>query len=166
VNCPSCTREVVADRFFCNWCGTFMPKVGAGTRAGLVRRWFATVLDGAIGGVLYMIIFLAAAGSGSSGQGSGSVVALIGGILLLAYGVWYLVLLSKGATPGKKILGIVVVESQQGQSAGFGRMLLREIIGKWVSSLVIGLGYFWAIWDKDSQAWHDKIAGTVVVRSQ
>jgi uncharacterized RDD family membrane protein YckC len=28
----------------------------------------------------------------------------------------------------------------------------------------LGLGYFWAIWDKDNQAWHDKIAGTVVVK--
>jgi uncharacterized RDD family membrane protein YckC len=43
-------------------------------------------------------------------------------------------------------------------------MLLREIVGKWVSGLLIGLGYFWAIWDKDGQAWHDKIAGTVVIK--
>lgn len=43
-------------------------------------------------------------------------------------------------------------------------MLLREVIGKWVSGLVFGLGYFWAIWDKDGQTWHDKIAGTVVVK--
>lgn len=43
-------------------------------------------------------------------------------------------------------------------------MILRETIGKFLSGLVLGLGYFWAIWDKDSQAWHDKIAGTVVIK--
>jgi len=47
-------------------------------------------------------------------------------------------------------------------------MLLRETLGKWVSGWFLGLGWFWAIWDRDAQAWHDKIAGTVVLyrRSQ
>ena len=26
------------------------------------------------------------------------------------------------------------------------------------------LGFLWALWDKKNQAWHDKIAGTVVIR--
>lgn len=42
-------------------------------------------------------------------------------------------------------------------------MVLRETIGKGVSGILI-IGFFWAIWDKDNQALHDKIAGTVVVR--
>jgi hypothetical protein len=42
-------------------------------------------------------------------------------------------------------------------------MLVGEVFGKFVSGLFMGIGYFWAIWDKDGQAWHDKIAGTVVV---
>jgi uncharacterized RDD family membrane protein YckC len=29
---------------------------------------------------------------------------------------------------------------------------------------VAGLGFFWIAIDDNSQAWHDKIAGTVVVR--
>jgi uncharacterized RDD family membrane protein YckC len=29
---------------------------------------------------------------------------------------------------------------------------------------VLFLGFFWILWDKDQQGWHDKIAGTVVVR--
>lgn len=45
-------------------------------------------------------------------------------------------------------------------------MILREVIGKFVSGLVLGIGFFWAIWDKDNQTWHDKIAGTVVVRKK
>jgi uncharacterized RDD family membrane protein YckC len=29
---------------------------------------------------------------------------------------------------------------------------------------VAGLGFFWIAFDHERQAWHDKIAGTVVVR--
>jgi uncharacterized RDD family membrane protein YckC len=43
-------------------------------------------------------------------------------------------------------------------------MLVREVVGKMVSGFFFGLRYFWAIWDPDNQAWHDKIAGTLVVR--
>jgi uncharacterized RDD family membrane protein YckC len=28
----------------------------------------------------------------------------------------------------------------------------------------VGLGFFWIAFDEGNQAWHDKIAGTVVVR--
>ncbi len=77
----------------------------------------------------------------------------------------FLWLLSKGMTPCKWLLGEQVVEKLTGKYPGFGRMLLRETIGKFVSGIFHdGLGFFWAIWDKDNQAWHDKIAGTVVVR--
>jgi uncharacterized RDD family membrane protein YckC len=26
------------------------------------------------------------------------------------------------------------------------------------------LGFLWALWDKNNQTWHDKIAGTEVIR--
>jgi uncharacterized RDD family membrane protein YckC len=31
------------------------------------------------------------------------------------------------------------------------------------SALPLGLGFAWAAWDPRGQAWHDRIAGTVVV---
>jgi uncharacterized RDD family membrane protein YckC len=33
-----------------------------------------------------------------------------------------------------------------------------------LSLFAAGLGFLWIIWDPERQAWHDKIAGTVVVR--
>jgi len=33
-----------------------------------------------------------------------------------------------------------------------------------LSALPIGLGFIWIAIDENRQAWHDKIAGTVVVR--
>jgi uncharacterized RDD family membrane protein YckC len=37
-------------------------------------------------------------------------------------------------------------------------------LGCFLSLAVIGLGFLWIAFDAGKQAWHDKIAGTVVVR--
>ena len=37
-------------------------------------------------------------------------------------------------------------------------------IGALFGSVVGGLGYFWSGWDSEKQGWHDKVAGTVVVK--
>lgn len=70
-------------------------------------------------------------------------------------------MLSKGTTPGKWILGEQVVNKFNGGFPGLGKMFVREIIGKAASALFLDIGFFWAIFDPDGQAWHDKIAGTV-----
>jgi uncharacterized RDD family membrane protein YckC len=40
-------------------------------------------------------------------------------------------------------------------------------VGYIVDSIIFGLpiGYLWAAFDKDKQAWHDKMAGTYVIKS-
>ncbi len=81
-------------------------------------------------------------------------------VLNLLYYVGFLA--KKGATPGKMALGLVVVDTDL-QPLTVTKAFLREAIGKFVSAIVFGLGYFWAIWDEKKQTWHDKIAGTLVV---
>ncbi|MCX5784479.1 MAG: RDD family protein [Elusimicrobia bacterium] len=34
-----------------------------------------------------------------------------------------------------------------------------------VSALPAGLGYAWAVWEKDGRTWHDLIAGIKIVKS-
>ncbi|MFZ5767639.1 MAG: RDD family protein [Bacillota bacterium] len=68
-----------------------------------------------------------------------------------------------GQTAGKRVLGIRVVR-EDGGPVGFGRALLRETLARWAAGLVLGLGYLWAAWDAGGQGWHDKVAGTAVVR--
>ena len=82
----------------------------------------------------------------------------------VAYLIWFLKLLRQGLTPGKKLLGLQVIRAQTGQYPGFGFMFLREIVGRILSALFGGLGYLWALFDKNAQAWHDKLAETVVVQ--
>jgi uncharacterized RDD family membrane protein YckC len=60
------------------------------------------------------------------------------------------------------LIGIKVV-STDGSPITIGKAVLRYI-GYIVSSLIFCLGFLWVIWDADKQGWHDKIAGTYVVK--
>ncbi|MHB1224363.1 MAG: RDD family protein [Gemmatimonadaceae bacterium] len=157
--CPTCQKEVIADRLFCRWCESYIPRSEVGTKASLARRFLAIVIDAALGPILFFfLVVLPIAGSAIE-------PAAIGLMLLwVPILVASLVLFTRGMTIGKWMLNAQVVEKLGGGPPGFARMLLREIIGKFVSSIIFGLGYFWAIWDEDGQAWHDKIAGTIVVK--
>lgn len=68
-----------------------------------------------------------------------------------------------GATLGKMICHIRVVEVGTSATLSLGKALLREIIGKPLSSLFLYLGYLWILIDPQGRSWHDKIAGTHVV---
>jgi len=70
-----------------------------------------------------------------------------------------------GATIGKKALNLKVVRTEDLSYMGFWRVLLREIIGRWLSSLVFYLGYFWYFLSEKRQTWHDVIADTYVVKT-
>jgi uncharacterized RDD family membrane protein YckC len=43
--------------------------------------------------------------------------------------------------------------------------LVGRYLGYFVSTIPFGLGLFWIGWDKRKQGWHDKLAGTVVIRA-
>ena len=158
MNCPNCKKEIVPDSVFCSWCNDFVPATGQGKKANLFRRWVALALDPLIA----VLLILLGVGIGGSISKNLAIVAAIA--LPIVYMVWFLSLLRKGLTPGKKLMGLQVVDHQTGAIPGFGKMFVREIVGKFVSGFFSGLGYFWAIFDKNSQAWHDKIAGTVVLK--
>ncbi|TSC87942.1 MAG: hypothetical protein G01um101416_257 [Microgenomates group bacterium Gr01-1014_16] len=68
-----------------------------------------------------------------------------------------------GMTLGKRFFHLRVV-TEDGTKVGMGKAFLRETLGKILSTLVFSLGYFWIIWDKNKQGWHDKIAKTFVVQ--
>ena len=62
-------------------------------------------------------------------------------------------------------VGVQVVK-QDGEIPRIGTALLREVIGKFISWIVLLIGYIWVAFNKDKQGWHDKIASTYVVRKQ
>ncbi len=70
-----------------------------------------------------------------------------------------------GKTLGKLIAGVQVV-SVNNQPVKLWQAIIRETIGKLISAQLFSLGYLWALWDKDRQTWHDKLARTYVVTQQ
>lgn len=70
-----------------------------------------------------------------------------------------------GATPGKMLLGIRVVKTD-GRPVDWLTALMREVVGKTLSILPLGLGYLWAFFHPKRQAWHDLIADTLVVHRE
>ncbi|MGY0556644.1 MULTISPECIES: RDD family protein [unclassified Lysobacter] len=72
--------------------------------------------------------------------------------------------LYKQATPGKMAVSARVVDAKTGATLTTGQAVIRYL-GYFVSSIPLGLGLFWVAFDPRKQGWHDKLAGTVVVRS-
>ena len=68
----------------------------------------------------------------------------------------------KGTTIGGIVCHLRVVRSD-GRMLRFTEALVRGLSAIF-SVAVAGLGWFWMLWDPDRQTWHDKIAGTIVVR--
>jgi uncharacterized RDD family membrane protein YckC len=69
-----------------------------------------------------------------------------------------------GQTLGKRAVGIRVVRQSNGAPLGYGLAIWRTVV-RIVDYLPFYLGLLWAIWDPQHQTFHDKIAGTLVVRS-
>jgi uncharacterized RDD family membrane protein YckC len=69
------------------------------------------------------------------------------------------------ATPGKIVIGARIVDAETG-AAPSTRQLIGRYLGYYVSMLPLMLGIIWVAFDPRKQGWHDKLAGTVVVRSK
>jgi uncharacterized RDD family membrane protein YckC len=83
--------------------------------------------------------------------------ALIG--LLYFIGFWSL----RGQTPGMIPFRLRVARATDGSRPDWVISLLRYV-GLIISAIPLFLGLIWAAFDSRKQGWHDKIAGTVVVR--
>jgi uncharacterized RDD family membrane protein YckC len=111
-------------------------------RAGFWRRFLASILD------LILITLLIPA--------VGPFFIPIGILYFVAMWTW------KGTTIGSIVLGLKVIRTD-GRPMNFSVSLVRSLSSLF-SLFVLGLGFLWAAWDREKQTWHDKIAGTIVVR--
>ena len=132
----------------------YQPPAGdgpSGPRASFGRRLVAAIIDGillgVVGGIFYAI-----------SRTLGYIVQIL---LTVAY-LTYLEGSASGQTVGKKAMGIRVVDFQTGGPIGYPRAFIRWI-GRYVSAIACLLGYFWMLWDREKQTWHDKFANDVVV---
>lgn len=113
-------------------------------RAGFWIRFLATAIDA------FLFIFIGAITQ---------MLALgLAGWALYQVGMWTW----KGTTLGGIVLGIKGTR-EDGRPMDFAVALVRHL-ASYLSAAALFLGFFWAGWDKKKQSWHDKIAGTVVVK--
>jgi len=94
-----------------------------------------------------------------------------GALSTLSFGVQYLVPLAISvlcwlqwrATPGKRILGLEVVDADTFANLSVGQAIGR-VLAYYVAALPLLLGFLWVGWDPQKRGWHDKLANTVVLR--
>lgn len=70
----------------------------------------------------------------------------------------------KQATPGKMVVAAKIVDAQTGGVAS-NAQLIGRYFAYLIAGLPLGLGFIWIAFDKRKQGWHDKMAGTLVVRT-
>jgi uncharacterized RDD family membrane protein YckC len=148
--------------------------------AGFWRRLVAFMIDSTIVTIIFIVLCVIAALAFFFGAMSADNSALLNDLanpknfssVLILVLVFYIAINTAyftyfhgatGRTPGKMLLGLQVY-SADGTEVSFGIAFLRAV-GYLVSSLLgtIPIGFIWAAFDKKKQAWHDKIAGTVVL---
>ena len=127
---------------------------GSLKQGGIFPRWLASVIDVFVGLGLLIIGFALMAQGGAG--------VFVGLLLEVGVVAGWIMMWRTGVTPGKKVMGLRVIRTD-GTMPGILTMLLREWPGKYISGAFGGLGWLWALFDKDRQTWHDKMAGTVVV---
>lgn len=81
---------------------------------------------------------------------------------ILTTGYFVLTTYFCGATMGKSLMKLKVVDAD-GQKLNFMSVLIRETVGRYLSTVIICVGYFMAGFDNRKQGLHDKIADTLVI---
>lgn len=127
--------------------------------ARFFHRFIAALIDAvlvAVGSGIISGVF------GLMGDAGKTLASLVTMVLGYAYYVYFIS--HRGQTLGKQAMGIRVQNIETGQNLDMVSAILREVVGKFISALVLCLGYFWMLWDDKKQTWHDKIAKSVVVK--
>lgn len=121
---------------------------------GFFRRSLAYFIDGIISYIPFVFVF------GYEEEYSPMVMGIYT-ILWTAYFVWMTG--TYGATIGKMATKLKVIKDD-GTKVSYADALVREL-ASYLSLAILGLGFLNVIWDGKKQAWHDKIAKTLVVKT-
>ena len=141
-------------------------------RAGWWTRWlgYAIIDQIVVAAIAFVVGFIVAliyyAGAEYTTEQEEETLAglltLVGWLIAFFY-FWFAN--SVGRSVGKLVLGLRIVTKYEGTAPGWGRGFVRTI-GYVVSTLPVALGFLWAAWDEDRQAWHDKMADTIVIKAR
>lgn len=136
--------------------------------AGVGQRLASYLVDLIVLSVIYIVLLFLL-----RGDIGGEVVRTVGlgenfnpvYLLVAAIGIgYYTYFFGKGETPGMKLVEIKLIRADGVEPVGYKKGFLRWV-GMEVSGMALLLGFIWILIDKKKQGWHDKIAGTYVVKA-
>ena len=131
--------------------------------AGFWVRLWALIIDGFLIGLIATPISSIMLGGAYIASADLLRDFLISALLPAAYIIMFWVF--KAATPGKMAISAKIVDVKTGEAPSTARYIARYV-GYLISILLLGLGFIWIAFDRRKQGWHDKLAGTVVVRKK
>jgi len=67
-----------------------------------------------------------------------------------------------GATMGKMLFGMIVVDEETFQKLNFSKSLTRAVV-RFFSEALFYLGFLWGVLNPTRQTWHDKACGSIVI---
>lgn len=132
--------------------------------ASFSQRFLALLVDLTTGGVALSLIFVLI---GILQLALDLSNAATGALALFALFAWWPIYYvvswaAGGRTLGYRVAGLQLVKTD-GTRPDLSTSLVR-CMGACCSVAPFLLGYLWMLWDADRQTWHDKMAGTMVVR--
>lgn len=139
--------------------------------AGFWLRVVAWVIDNILLGVVVWVpswaVLNASTESNSSTPeeiaGVALTVQVVGAIVVWLYGA-LMESSSRQATLGKMAIGLRVTD-MNGDRIGFGKATGRHF-GKYLSALVLGVGFLMVGWTRQKQGLHDQMAATLVLKGR
>lgn len=138
---------------------TAMPAATATAPAGFWIRVLAYVIDA----VLVSIVASFAGGGTLVPSADGSVNYQMNAPGLLISTVYFLgAWILFGTTVGMRIFGMRIVMTGGAKLTPVAAII--RFVGLILSFAVILIGVIWVAFDKNKQGWHDKLAGTYVIR--
>jgi uncharacterized RDD family membrane protein YckC len=137
---------------------TTIPAVSTAEKAGWGTRALAIFIDAFGIGLIAAAISNILGGDTTSTQYQGLSI-----LFQAAYFTYFWSAAGKGQTLGSRALNVRVVKTD-GSYLDYGGAFLRYI-GFVISCAAFLIGVIWAAYDAQKQGWHDKIAGTYVVKA-
>ena len=125
-------------------------------------RVVSTLIDGAITTAVLIAGLILAFILGLISSALGVLVGLLGYLVSIAASFYFIYLTGAcGQSPGKKLMGIKVVNEETGQVIGGGMGIVRGL-AHFVDGIFF-IGYLFPLWDPKRQTFADKIMKTVVL---
>lgn len=182
--CASCNARVVGPARFCNACGdSLAPRAGRSLAfqkrldraeqadtsaidgvllaASAEKRLLAALVDFLATAALFALFSLPPLGIYLNFENGAGIAAWLMSLPLLSFPAYFIGFwASRGATPGKELLGLSVVMKDGAKPFGLGAALIR-FAGFCLSLATLGLGFMLILVDGDTL--HDRLARTRVV---